>query len=647
MCGLTGFISDGYTNDGAFKKHLLSMSNTIIHRGPDSSGIWFDDVAGVGLAHTRLSILELSSAGGQPMHSLNNRYVIIFNGEIYNHQELREIVDSRLSGMRWRGSSDTETLIECISLLGFETTMNKIEGMFAFVLWDKQEKDIYLVRDRFGEKPLYYGCANGFFLFGSELKSLKSHPAFCGNIDVEALKNFMRLSYVSQPKTIYEGIRQLPPGAYLKVPLSVLRSGKDFAIDPVRYWDLLDVVVENRRAGFPGTDQEAVNSLDIILRDAVLKQIQSDVPVGAFLSGGIDSSTITAIMKEVSNEPVKTFTIGFFEGDFNEANKARRIADHLGTDHTELYVSGREALDVVPQLPAIYDEPFADSSQIPTFLISRLAASQVKVSLSGDAGDEVFGGYNRYTYAYRLFDYVSWAPNTLRGQISKILRQIPDQAWKLIGSALSIDRASERVDKFLRIVSSKDLGEMYHLLLATDQYSDRVFLDQTGENVSSSNIGAAGCFKNFQECMMYLDSIGYLPNDILAKVDRAAMNVSLETRMPYLDLSVIDFSWKLPLSMKIRDGQGKWILREVLRRYVPDTLTRGSKRGFSVPLSAWLRGPLRDWAEDLISSNRLDEQKLFCVDLVRSRWSEHLKGTRDWQYFLWNMLVFQAWIADE
>jgi asparagine synthase (glutamine-hydrolysing) len=645
MCGLTGFWRRGRRLQPDDRATATAMGQRIAHRGPDDAGIWADDAAGVALAHVRLSIVDVSPAGHQPMVSPSGRYVTVFNGEIYNHAQLRR----RLPQERWRGNSDTETLLACIDHRGVEAALRDSIGMFALALWDRAERVLWLARDRLGEKPLYYGWQNGVFLFGSELKALKAHPDFTPNVDRDALALFLKHCYVPAPYSIYRGILKLRPGMLLKLN----EHGPE---ETVAYWSMDEAVAAGRADPFTGTETEAVALLDGTIADAVSLQRVADVPLGAFLSGGVDSSTVVALMQAQSKRPIKTFTIGLREHGYNEAEHAKAVARHLGTDHTELYVTPDEARAVIPLLPDLYDEPFGDSSQIPTHLVSRLARQQVTVSLSGDGGDELFGGYNRYFWGDRIWRKVAWMPQPLRRMSGRLITSVPVKAWNgsysILGNAvprgLRIARLGDKLHKLAdRMSTVKDIDDLYCSLVSEWTHPTDVVIGahETTTLLSDRTAWPSGLAPEHR--MMYLDTMTYLPDDILAKVDRAAMGVSLESRVPFLDHRVVELAWRLPLSMKIRNGQGKWILREVLYRYVPRELIERPKMGFGIPLGAWLRGPLRDWAEGLLQESRLVGEGFLRPSPIRQKWAEHLSGERDWQQPLWNVLMFQAWLGNQ
>jgi asparagine synthase (glutamine-hydrolysing) len=644
MCGIAGFLGNHGLNSGRAGKILQNMSAALRARGPDAEGHWHDPVRQIYLGHRRLSIVDLSPAGNQPMTSRCERYTLIYNGEIYNHRELRTEINEGSAQITWDGHSDTETLLAGIQVWGLETTLRKCTGMFALALWDRKLSILSLARDRMGEKPLYYGWQNArgqrAFLFGSELKALVQHPAFEDRIDRNVVSQFFRFSYVPTPYSIYAGISKLEPGTILTVSL----EKADPEVKP--YWSLYDAARAAKSNPFQGSPEEAVDALEVLGLDCVGRQMVADVPVGAFLSGGIDSSTIVALMQKCSSIPVKTFTIGFADPSFNEAVQAKAVAKHLGTDHHELYIEPADARAVIPYLAHIYSEPFADASQIPTFLVSRLARQRVTVALSGDAGDELFGGYNRYVFAERLWGWLSRSPYRARTAAAKILTSLPPAVWDRLGGSLApkfVRRFGDMVHKGSGALSARTLQELHLALASTGHHPlDWVTGAQEPSNRFASNLPRLAGASHL-EMMMLLDSLTYLPDDILAKVDRAAMAVSLETRVPLLDHRMIEFSWRLPSAYKIRDGKSKWPLRQLLYRHVPKHLVERPKMGFSVPIGEWLRGPLRCWAGDLLNETHLRQEGFWEPGRVQIAFAEHLSGRKDNSAELWPVLMFQSW----
>lgn len=642
MCGIVGLLSYHAGSD----EQLFNMATAITNRGPDDSGIWLDSNAGIGLAHRRLSIVDLSDAGHQPMQAASERYVMVFNGEIYNHGKLRTELENTGKNPSWRGHSDTETLLAAFEVWGIEATLKRCIGMFAIALWDKKTQTLTLVRDRLGEKPLYYGWQGETFLFGSELKALKAHPAFQAEINRNALCLYMRHHYVPSPHSIYQGIHKLLPGTWLQVS----RAQREPNIKT--YWSGVDISRQGKANPFTGSPEDAVNALENLLKDAIGQQMMADVPLGAFLSGGIDSSTVVALMQAQSTQPIKTFSIGFHEELYNEAAHAKAVAKHLGTDHTELYVTPDECMQVIPRLPSLYDEPFADSSQIPTFLVSQLARQHVTVSLSGDAGDELFAGYNRYQLTADTWAKLSRIPRPIRQWTAKAITSVSPSSWNRIASTLkSIIPAfgqwvnmGDKLHKGAGVMASHSAADLYLGMVSGWQHPTDVVIGGaepatflTGHLPDVSHL-------NTVERMMVLDLLTFLPDDILCKVDRAAMGVSLESRVPFLDHRVVEFAWSVPLEYKLRENQTKWLLRQVLYRHVPKALIERPKMGFGIPTDTWLRGPLRDWAEDLLSESRLRQDGYFNPAPIRQKWKEHLSGQRNWQHHLWDVLIFNQWL---
>ena len=640
MCGIVGHLVPGGFPREEGLTAASAMADTIAHRGPDDRGVWLDSDAGVALGHRRLSVIDLSAAGRQPMTSPSGRYVIVFNGEIYNHNELREAA-LRTGGeaIAWKGTSDTESFLVAMERLGVKTALQAATGMFAFGLWDRSRRCLYLGRDRLGEKPVHFGWQRGTFLFASELKALAAHPCFDGCVDREALLLFLRHGYVPSPWSIYRGIRKLTPGSFVKIDGAAGTTEARRVPEEKRYWSLEEVAGHARRSPFTGDSKEAVEAVLRVVGRAVTQQMIADVPLGAFLSGGIDSSTIAALMQEGSSRRIRTFTIGFEDARFDEAQQARAVAEHLGTEHTEMLVRASDALEIIPRLPTLYDEPFADPSQIPTALVCGMTRRHVTVALSGDGGDELFGGYRRYLRMDALWGAASRVPRPMRRLAGKAIGAIP-RSW---GAGW---RPADRARRLARVLPMSTACEMYHAVLShwwrpSDMAGDAV---EPRTDISHPPRWTEG--RGLQSQLMGIDAVTYLPDDILVKVDRAAMSVSLETRAPFLDHHVVELAWSLPLSMKIRDGQGKWVLREVLHRFVPRGLVERPKQGFGIPLGSWLRGPLRDWAESLLDDKSLREGGFIDPVPVRKVWNEHLTGRAEWAIRIWDVLMFQAWLAE-
>jgi asparagine synthase (glutamine-hydrolysing) len=645
MCGIAGFLDTKQSKGHeALTLTARRMAATLRHRGPEDEGVWVDAASGVAFSHRRLSIIDLSAAGHQPMHSSCGRYVVTLNGEIYNFKTLRSELEQL--GHQFRGHSDTEVMLGAITQWGVEQSLEKFNGMFAFALWDRQERTLYLSRDRAGEKPLYYGWAGHTLLFASEIKALHQHPDFGAEIDRGVLAVYLRHNYIPAPHSIYKGIYKLLPGTLL-----VIRGLGEATPKP--YWSAKQVAEGGLAEPFPGTESEAVGLLDSLLNDAVAMRMEADVPLGAFLSGGIDSSLIVAIMQANSNRPVKTFTIGFDHSEFNEAESAKAVAQHLGTEHTELYVTPQEAMDVIPRLPALYDEPFADSSQIPTFLVSQLARRNVTVSLSGDGGDELFGGYSTYLWGRALDQRIGWMPRALRMAVAKAIGPFAKIDWNhlfhkhgsVVPDTLKKKDVTRALEKLTSVLTAKEREALYRVLLSYWMDPTSVVLNAEEKDTVLTDENVWAKLNDFVHVMMYIDTVMYLPDDILVKVDRASMGVSLESRVPLLDHRVIEFAWRLPLNTKIQGKTGKSPLRQLLYKYVPRQLVDRPKRGFAVPVREWLRGPMRSWAEDLLNESRLHNEGYISAKPIRKKWAEHLHGRHNWQPQLWGVLMFQAWLA--
>jgi asparagine synthase (glutamine-hydrolysing) len=652
MCGLAGYLqlNPSPQSESEMQGIVAHMANALRHRGPDDAGVWVDAPSGVAFGHQRLAIQDLSAAGRQPMVSICGRYMFVLNGEIYNHLELREALDCHgPSGpamtVGWRGHSDTETLLAAIVALGVEETLKRCVGMFAFALWDRETQVLTLARDRFGEKPLYYGWVGQgefrAFAFASELKALREYPRFNNTINRKALAQYLRLTYVPAPLSIYEGIYKLEPGCLVTLDGSLRPSRGD--VKETKWWSFSDLVSTSTNNPIKNETQ-AITELENCLSQAVQSQCISDVPFGAFLSGGVDSSTIAALMQAQSSTPIKTFTIGFDEQGFDEAPHARAVAKHLGTDHYEMRVTAPIAQDVITQLPQMYDEPFADSSQIPTHLVCRAAREKVTVALSGDAGDEVFGGYNRYFWGPRVWNRVSWLPFAIRKQLGSAINALPISVWDSFSGIAGVSRLGDKAHKLaVRLQTVRDMEELYWSLVSEWQDPGQLVVGlEDRDHEPEKRAWQSGLEAPLS--MMFLDTLTYLPDDILCKVDRAAMACGLETRVPFLDHRVVELAWQLPLHMKIRGNTSKWALRQVLYKYVPKELIERPKAGFAIPVGEWLRGPLREWAQALIDPARLRREGYLHSEPIQKVWKEHLMGRRDHTPKLWAVLMFQSWL---
>ncbi len=619
MCGFTGIYQpDGADADTA--DALTRMTAALAHRGPDAAGAWIDLPGGIALGHRRLSILDLTVEGNQPMPSASGRFVIAFNGEIYNHAELRSELAAR--GAVFRGRSDTEVLLAAIDRWGLVAALERSAGMFAFALWDRRERTLHLVRDRIGEKPLYFGWCGTTLLFGSELKALRAHPRFSPTISRDALALYVRHGYLPAPHSIYHRVHKLVPGTFI-----TFRYGQE---SRTVYWSAAEMAARAESQPLDADEHEVVDELERALRRTVRQQMVADVPLGAFLSGGIDSSTVVSVMQAESAQPVRTFTIGFQETAYNEADHARAVARHLGTAHEELTVTPQEAQAVIPRLPVLWDEPFADTSQIPTLLVAELARRHVKVSLSGDGGDELFAGYPRYFRGQRLWAFVRSIPAGGRALLADGVRALAPSEWS------TLRRRAE-------IFGARSAGALYRAVVASAE-SDRLVPGARPPCTVLSDGDGRAPRRDFFHEMMYLDLVTYLPDDILVKVDRATMGVSLESRAPFLDHRIAELAWRVPLRHKVRRGRGKWLLRRLLHRFVPPALVERPKMGFAVPTGAWLRGPLATWADDLLSPARLRRNGFFDAALVERRWREHRRGAADWSQLLWATLMFESWL---
>jgi asparagine synthase (glutamine-hydrolysing) len=645
MCGIAGLVGPpGAPIERA--AIAAAMAATLAHRGPDDSGSWADPTGQAALGFQRLSILDLSPEGHQPMASADGRYTVVLNGEIYNFADLKE--ELLAVGCTFRGRSDTEVLLAAVSQWGIEVALPRLWGMFAIGLWDQQDRVLHLIRDRLGKKPLYYGWQGDTLLFGSELKALRAHRAFRATIDRDALASFLRFSYVPAPRSIYAGIHKLPSGSWTTIHPE--RPRED--ITPRRWWDPVAGALAGQADPLDLSDEEATCEVEQLLADAVRRRAIADVPLGAFLSGGIDSSTIVALLQAQSRLRVSTFTIGFDEARYDESAHARAVASHLGTDHTELRVTPEQAQAVIPRLGRLYDEPFADASQIPTFLVSELARRSVTVALSGDGGDEVFGGYNRYVAGTRLWSHLGRVPRPIRRGISNLATAIRPDIWD--GAGTLVDRvlpsskrgviSGNRVHKLATAIDLGGVHEMYARLVSTWPHPNGMVVG--GTELDLSWLAAGDGLVQPADRMMLLDLLAYLPEDILTKVDRASMGTSLEARAPFLDHRVVELSWRIPIHQKIRGGESKFLIRRILERHVPRSIFERPKSGFGIPIDAWLRGPLREWAQDLLSPQRLVSEGFLEPAPIEAALRDHLDGRRNRQYQLWAVLMFQSWLEE-
>jgi asparagine synthase (glutamine-hydrolysing) len=637
MCGIAGVLTSVIGAREPLERNAVAMADSLAHRGPDDQGLWSDPGAGIALAHRRLSIVDLSSTGHQPMTSADGRFVITYNGEIYNFQDMRPELEAR--GARFRGHSDTEVILEAFSAYGVNATVKRLIGMFTMGIWDRRERTLMLVRDRLGIKPLYWAKFKNLFLFGSELKALRAHDGWPRSINRGAVAAFLRHNYIPAPHSIYQGVNKLEPGCILTLPWD-----REPRIE--HYWDARATAQAGLADPLEADDGEMIDRLESLLKDAVRRRMVADVPVGAFLSGGVDSSTVVALMQAANAGPVRTYSIGFDIAGYDEAPYAAAVARHLHTEHTEHTVTSKDAFEVIPRLPEFYDEPFADSSQIPTYLVSAMTRQHVTVALSGDGGDELFGGYNRYQLARRFWRTFSLFPRAARHRFAHALCALPADRWSnlfsLLPARLRPSQAGDKLYKLASVLTLDDVTAIYRTLVT--HWEPSILMPQVEEPKGPLwDETVESQFQGLLERMQLLDLVTYLPDDILTKVDRASMAFGLEARVPLIDHRVVEFAWRLPRSALIRNGESKWILRQVLYRHVPRELIERPKMGFGIPLGEWLRKPLRDWAESLLGEKRLRETGLVDAATVRRHWHEHLSGKRNWQYLLWDVLMLQAW----
>lgn len=648
MCRIAGFWDPRLNNISYWEEVIIAMRDSMTYGGPDDAGYYLDPESGLALGHRRLAILDLSPLGHQPMFSSSGRFGIVYNGEVYNYKAIAKELEAK--GRIFKGTSDTEVILEAIEEWGIEKTVNQFIGMFALAVWDSQEKILFLVRDRLGIKPLYYGWIKDALVFASELKAFRAYPGFTPSIDREVLGLFFRHNYVPGPYSIYKNIWKLMPGRILPINRTSLETKQ---LTPSSYWTAAEIIQKGQEDPYKGSLDEAEEELEALLSDAIRLRLISDVPLGAFLSGGIDSSTVVSLMQVSSNAVVRTFSIGFDQAAYNEAPYAKSVANHLGTDHTELYVTEKEAQGIIPLLASMYDEPFADSSQIPTYILSKLTRQHVTVSLSGDGGDELFCGYDRYMWGEEIWEKMSWMPPWMKRALRTLLVSVSPSNWDHVSARLSkflpvflkTSRPGDRVHKLAEALLFSNRTELYHWLVShwRDPLSLVKGMNQEPPTAFNNN-GHNLSLDEFIQEMQFLDLITYLPDDILTKVDRASMAVALEARVPLLDHRIVELAWRLPLHFKFQNGTGKWILRKILDKYVPQKLIDRPKMGFGIPIDFWLRGPLKDWAEDLLSEDRIKREGYLNHKIVSCKWQEHFSGKRDWQYLLWDVLMWESWL---
>lgn len=641
MCGITGFTSSKSMSDDLLAFIATKMAQTIKHRGPDAQGVWTDENSGIALAQRRLSILDLSSAGAQPMVSSNGDWVIVYNGEVYNTDELRQELDFKK--INWRGSSDTEVILEAIATWGVRKTTPKLIGMFAYAIWQRSTRELTLVRDRLGIKPLYWSQTSTTVIFGSEIKSIRQHPESSHDLNRSAIANFLRNGYINNPSTVFNEIHQLEPGW-----IAHWREGSGKPPRMEQYWSLEQIARNGLNNTTDNSPKECIDQLDALLADATHRRMVADVPLGAFLSGGVDSSVVVAQMQRASTIPVKTFSIGFEDPKYDESGYATEVAKHLGTDHTNLVISPSDALKIIPEIPTLFDEPFSDPSQIPTYLVSQLARQHVTVALSGDGGDELFAGYNRYSDTVKYSKFLS-QPALLRNAEAKILDHVgKSQIRHYLPGKIKKHLAGSKTDRVKHSLRDGTIFSLYRRALSRIESPSEILLDCHEPEYTKWEPAKDFITPDDRYAFMqYIDTVDYLPDDILTKVDRTSMAVSLEARVPILDHRVVEFSWSLPESMKVNNGDRKWILKQVLKKYVPESLTDRPKKGFAVPIGNWIRGPLRDWTEHLLSPESLSKTNVLDPTPVRRKLNEHMNKTTNWDLHLWDMLCLQAWLLNE
>ncbi|MGB6064277.1 MAG: asparagine synthase (glutamine-hydrolyzing) [Desulfomonilaceae bacterium] len=656
MCGISGFCDFQGRPADSLRAICERMTNTLYHRGPDDSGVWIDENAQIALGHQRLSILDLSEMGRQPMISVCGRYIIVFNGEVYNHLSIRSQLETEGKAPEFRGRSDTEVMLAAISAWGLDSALKKFIGMFAFALWDRHDHSLHLVRDRIGIKPLYYGWTAGGFIFGSELKALKAHPDFQGRINRDALALYLRHNYIPAPYSIYENAFKLEPGHILTVRIDEKPASTKIPMASRPYWTAIAAWRHGMEHPWRGTANEAIATLEELLLDSVKLRMISDVPLGVFLSGGIDSSTVTALMQSLSAERVKTFSIGFHEADFNEAPYAARVAEYLGTDHTEHYLTERDVLPVVPEVPKIYDEPFGDSSLIPTILVSRLARGQVTVALSGDGGDELFCGYQRYFFAEHVWRLISKFPFWSRRLAASLIRKTPRAALDAVAYPLrylpgkfelSGISLANRLHESADLLENPDFIHWYKRLVSQIKSPSDLVIDSRDRTTVAFELADWMNTWDYFHLMSYCDLMSYLPDDLLVKLDRASMAVGLEARVPLLDHRIAEFAATIPFELKVQNGTGKWLLRRVLMKYVPENLIDRPKMGFGIPIGRWLQNSLKSWAQSLLDKSRLGSEGYLRPTQVQKMWEEHQSGQKDWSTQLWSILVFEGWLENQ